>query len=138
MASSGTSSPPTLKRSRSHSPDPTTSSSNIDTPVSKKFKLETTTAVKYLIVSDTHDAEMNLLPCDVLLHCGDLTEDGSPSSLRKALQSIGKAKAELKLVIAGNHEISLDEQFYLSEGGSEKDILESTALISTDPDSEAS
>jgi hypothetical protein len=46
-----------------------------------------------------------------------LTEDGSPASLKAALESFSEAKAELKLFIAGNHEISLDKDYYLSEGG---------------------
>jgi hypothetical protein len=106
----------------------------------KRSRLECrpTTAVNFLIVSDTHDVELSLPPCDVLLHCGDLTEDGSPASLRKALRALGKATAELKLVIAGNHDISLDNSYYLSEGGSEKECSEACALTSSKQDSEAS
>jgi hypothetical protein len=74
--------------------------------------------------------------CDVVLHSGDLTEDGSPASIASALQAMGKIKAELKLIIAGNHEISLDRQYYLSEGGLEADHEKARSLVSGS-DSEA-
>ncbi|KAK8154942.1 hypothetical protein BKA80DRAFT_291822 [Phyllosticta citrichinensis] len=66
---------------------------------------------------------------DVVLHCGDLTEDGSPSSLRRAIEMLGKIPAELKLAIAGNHDISLDREYYLSQGGSEKEYESSLAAV---------
>jgi hypothetical protein len=70
------------------------------------------------------------------MHCGDLTEDGSPASIASALQALGKINAELKLVIAGNHEISLDREYYLSEGGLEADYQKTLSLVSG-PESEA-
>jgi hypothetical protein len=124
----------TLKRSHSASPAPTTH---------KRCRIESPsvfTAVRFLILSDTHGNELpsKLPACDVLLHCGDFTEDGSPESIARALQALGKIKAELKLVIAGNHEISLDRVYYLAEGGSAVDIERSRVLISPEPSSEAS
>ena len=80
----------------------------------------------------------NLPPCDVLLHCGDLTEDGTPDSISAALQTLGKVEAKLKLVIAGNHDISLDKSYWLSQGGTETDSERAEALVSSDAGSEAS
>ncbi|KAF7444797.1 hypothetical protein A1F94_010803 [Pyrenophora tritici-repentis] len=65
-----------------------------------------------------------------MLHCGDLTQDGTPESISSALEALGKIKAKLKLVIAGNHEISLDKPYWLSQGGTEADVERSYALIS--------
>jgi hypothetical protein len=98
------------------------------------------TPVRFLILSDTHSAELprNLPSCDVLLHCGDLTEDGTPESISAALQALGQVQAGLKLVIPGNHDISLDKQYWLSQGGSEGDADRAHALVSPDPSSEAS
>ncbi|KNG47235.1 Metallo-dependent phosphatase [Stemphylium lycopersici] len=98
------------------------------------------TPVRFLMLSDTHgtDLPQNLPPCDVLLHCGDLTEDGTPESISSALQNLGKVEARLKLVIAGNHEISLDKRYWLSQGGSEASSDRAHALISSDASSEAS
>jgi hypothetical protein len=98
------------------------------------------TPVRFLILSDTHGAELpaNLPPCDVLLHCGDLTEDGTPESISSALQNLGKVKAELKLVIAGNHEISLDKLYWLSQGGTDAEAERALALVNPKQSSEAS
>ncbi|CAO2657619.1 Nn.00g037450.m01.CDS01 [Neocucurbitaria sp. VM-36] len=91
-------------------------------------------------MSDTHSADLpSTLPeCDVLLHCGDFTEDGSPTSISEALGALSSVKAELRLVIAGNHEISLDKQYYLSQGGSVVDVEAAQEMISNDPISKAS
>jgi hypothetical protein len=56
-----------------------------------------------------------------VLHCGDITEDGSPPSIAEAIQALANIKAELRLVIAGNHQISLDKSYYLGEGGKSED-----------------
>lgn len=120
----------TTKRTRSSSPTP-----------SRSLKMSRSTIpVRFLILSDTHDADLpeNLPPCDVVLHCGDMTEDGSPASISRALSSVGSIKAELKLVIAGNHEISLDKAYYTSEGGSAEDVAAAQALISPSSSSLAS
>lgn len=45
---------------------------------------------------------------DVLLHTGDLTNFGELEALKKSVKMLGTIEAELKLVIAGNHDISLD------------------------------
>ncbi|OMP82541.1 putative rhamnogalacturonate lyase C [Diplodia seriata] len=117
------------KRSRSRSESPTQGE--------RPLKKTTTTTkprekqpVKFLIISDTHDNDDNdddddkssfnppTTPVDVVLHCGDLTENGSLASLGKAITKLASIPAELHLMIAGNHETTLDERYYLSEGGS--------------------
>lgn len=77
-----------------------------------------------MIISDTHnfkfgDAEefhgkfRHPTPkSDVLLHCGDLTGTGTLEQYRGALEMLGKIDAELKLVIAGNHDLSLDKKWW--------------------------
>lgn len=64
-----------------------------------------------MVVSDTqeHSLDGSKMPeVDVLLHTGDLTNFGELESLRECVRMLGTIKAELKLVIAGNHDISLD------------------------------
>ncbi|KAF2083398.1 Metallo-dependent phosphatase [Saccharata proteae CBS 121410] len=96
--------------------------------------------VKFLVIADTHDYDLThdassafRLPApegiDVVLHCGDLTENGTHESLTKALALLDSIPAELKLVIAGNHDISLDKDFYLKEGGNESDVEKAVALM---------
>ena len=48
---------------------------------------------------------------DVVLHCGDLTSTGGIPFYERALKLLGSFEAELKLVIAGNHDLDLDEQY---------------------------
>ncbi|EOA81634.1 uncharacterized protein SETTUDRAFT_157538 [Exserohilum turcica Et28A] len=91
------------------------------------------TPVRFLILSDMHGAELpqNLPQCEVLLHCGNLTEHGTPQSISSALQNLSKVDARLKLVIAGNHEVSLDRQYWLSHGGPEDDVKRAHALVAS-------
>ena len=81
---------------------------------------------RFLIISDTHNASPSqtqhvafrepLPKADVLLHCGDLTMIGHLHEYEKTLDMLGNIDAELKLVIAGNHDISLDEEYYKRKG----------------------
>ncbi|RAL02309.1 metallophosphatase domain-containing protein [Aspergillus ibericus CBS 121593] len=75
-----------------------------------------TTGIKtrFLILSDTHSMDLpsqyiNHPNTDVVIHCGDLTESSKLQEYRTAIQLLQKIPASLKLVIAGNHDISLDE-----------------------------
>jgi hypothetical protein len=110
------------KRTRTPSPTPSLDSK----------RTRATKPVRFLILADTHNADLpsNLPSCDLVLHCGDITEDGSPASISAALASLGRIEASLKLVIAGNHDISLDKEYYTSEGGTLADVEKSLALVS--------
>jgi predicted phosphodiesterase len=84
---------------------------------------------RFLVISDTHsnspiqNATNNdvafrppLPKADVLLHCGDLTMIGHLHEYEKTLDMLESIDADLKLVIAGNHDISLDEVYYKRKG----------------------
>lgn len=95
---------------------------------------------RFVIVSDTHNATANgsfkLPKGDVLVHAGDLTNQGSFKELDKSVRWIEAADFESKIVIAGkdwpllttlnmrvytkfsegNHDITLDSQFYAQYG----------------------
>lgn len=96
--------------------------------------------VRFLIMSDTHGAELPVKypECNVLIHCGDLTEDESPSSISEALQAFSNARAKIRLVVPGNHEISLNKTYYLAEGGDEANVGKAHALDGPEPNSVAS
>lgn len=68
--------------------------------------------IRFLILSDTHDSAFpdhaTLPDVDVILHCGDHTMIGGLSNFRAAVDNLSRCKAELKITIAGNHDISLD------------------------------
>ncbi|KAK4226858.1 Metallo-dependent phosphatase-like protein [Podospora fimiseda] len=53
---------------------------------------------------------------NVLIHAGDLTNKGSYSELSKAIQWLERLDFERKIVIAGNHDLTLDQQFYSAHG----------------------
>ena len=62
---------------------------------------------RFVCVSDTHNASpadgaLKLPKGDVLIHAGDLTNQGSLSELRKTVDWIEQADFEAKIVIAGN------------------------------------
>jgi predicted MPP superfamily phosphohydrolase len=84
---------------------------------------------RFLIISDTHSAspsdnvannEASFRPplpkADVLLHCGDLTMIGHLEEYEETLDMLESIDADLKLVIAGNHDITLDEKYYDRKG----------------------
>lgn len=70
-----------------------------------------TVSTRVMVISDTHEYSLDgstMPQVDVLIHTGDLTNLGELDSLRASLKMMGTIEAELKLVIAGNHDISLD------------------------------
>jgi 3',5'-cyclic AMP phosphodiesterase CpdA len=86
-----------------------------------------TISTRFIIISDTHSYEFDnanevsgafvrpVPQADVLLHCGDLTGIGGLSELKGSLRMMKDIKAELKLVIAGNHDLSLDKKYHTSK-----------------------
>lgn len=89
----------------------------------------TNVKTRFLVLSDTHasDPAQNgsnngapyrppLPKADVLLHCGDLTMLGHLNEYEATMTMLESIDAELKLVIAGNHDISLDETYYTRMG----------------------
>lgn len=69
---------------------------------------------------------------DVVLHCGDLTNCGGIASYKKALKMLHAVNAELKLVIAGNHDLELDKTYWnthLEDGDEPEDHSRSIDLM---------
>lgn len=93
--------------------------------------------IRCLVLSDTHDVDAFPHPdlgnaqVDVVLHCGDLTMIGGLSNYRKALTNIQAIPAELKLVIAGNHDVSLDARWWADNLDEEDDDPEEPAKAKT-------
>ncbi|TIC92737.1 Metallophosphoesterase domain-containing protein 1 [Colletotrichum higginsianum] len=73
---------------------------------------------RFLVISDTHGARClpgnNRLidPVDVAIHCGDLTEESKLAEFRATLELMKTIQASLKLVIAGNHDWTLDTPMF--------------------------
>ncbi|KAI1057463.1 hypothetical protein LB505_008985 [Fusarium chuoi] len=69
---------------------------------------------RILILSDTHGLRLEedrkpLAPVELVIHCGDLTEDSKLEGFREAIQLLKEIDAPTKIVIAGNHDFSLDD-----------------------------
>ncbi|KAF6230440.1 hypothetical protein HO133_004783 [Letharia lupina] len=91
-----------------------------------------TVRTRLVILSDTHTASplppsdpthayrLPLPKADVLLHAGDITKVGHLSEYQAMFDMLKAAPAELKLVIPGNHDITLHEEFYVRGTGKDK------------------
>ncbi|KAL1846928.1 hypothetical protein Plec18170_008896 [Paecilomyces lecythidis] len=76
---------------------------------------------RIVCVSDTHgyapsEAGFRLPKGDILIHAGDLTNHGSMPELQKTIDWISNADYEVKIIVAGNHDITLDPEFYAQHG----------------------
>lgn len=95
-----------------------------------------TRKTRIVCISDTHNQTPKLPAGDILIHAGDLTNQGSYSEVKKTVDWLEKTDFEAKIVVAGmftyarrsilldsqthsnsgNHEIPLDADFYYSTG----------------------
>ncbi|KAL1746980.1 Metallo-dependent phosphatase-like protein [Schizophyllum fasciatum] len=65
---------------------------------------------RFVCISDTHSKKYGYIPPgDVLLHGGDLSSEGYPSRLQRTLDWLGEQPHPVKCIIAGNHDLCLDE-----------------------------
>ncbi|GAM89981.1 hypothetical protein ANO11243_080210 [Dothideomycetidae sp. 11243] len=72
-----------------------------------------TVRTRFFVISDTHgraDSLPHSTPdnIDVVIHCGDLTDGSKVQEYKDTIQLLQEIKAPLKLVIAGNHDFTLD------------------------------
>ena len=91
-------------------------------------------AIRFLIISDTHGAwpysPTDPAPkADVLLHCGDLTQVGGLASFKRAMEDIKSSDAELKLIIAGNNDLELDEIWVRDKMEDEEDLKDHSKCV---------
>lgn len=86
-----------------------------------------------LILSDTHgmalDEHLPFPRADVAIHCGDLTEESKLAEMRTTLGLLKKIDAPLKLVIAGNHDFTLDTPSFKQKVEQARPPLEPALVI---------
>ncbi|KAI1215153.1 ser/Thr protein phosphatase family protein [Annulohypoxylon truncatum] len=74
---------------------------------------------RFLIISDTHGKDVPLArtirEIDVVIHCGDLTEESRLDEYKASLKLLTAIKAPLKIVIPGNHDFTLDTLAYIKK-----------------------
>jgi hypothetical protein len=68
---------------------------------------------RFLVISDTHGDEnlpeqISRCRFDVAVHCGDLTTESKMAEFQASLRLLESVDASLKLVIAGNHDFTMD------------------------------
>ncbi|KAJ8006716.1 hypothetical protein DPEC_G00110100 [Dallia pectoralis] len=68
---------------------------------------------RFVCISDTHSrTDAIQMPYgDVFIHAGDFTELGLPSEVKKFNDWLGTLPYDIKIVIAGNHELTFDQEF---------------------------
>ncbi|UIZ22604.1 hypothetical protein KXD40_005368 [Peronospora effusa] len=66
-------------------------------------------AVSVVCVSDTHNSQPALPDGDILIHAGDLTQSGTFKEMQAALDWLKVQPHRHKIVIAGSHDLLLDQ-----------------------------
>jgi len=73
---------------------------------------------RFVCISDTHSQTRFVVPPgDVLIHAGDLSSWGMHMHLKKTVDWLMSLPHELKIIIAGNHDLSLDPAWITNEDG---------------------
>ncbi|WEW56152.1 hypothetical protein PRK78_001587 [Emydomyces testavorans] len=68
-------------------------------------------SLRIVCISGTHNSQPDLPPGDILIHAGDLTENRSLDEVQAQLDWLSSQPHLHKVVIAGNHDVLLDENF---------------------------
>lgn len=68
--------------------------------------------VKVVCISDTHNEHPRLPNGDILVHAGDITVNGTFAELQAQLDWLNTLPHPHKIVVAGNHDILLDQSYY--------------------------
>jgi calcineurin-like phosphoesterase family protein len=91
--------------------------------------------IKIVCVSDTHGLHDNIsneIPeGDVLIHCGDFTNSGEKEQIESFLRWMGSQPHKYKILIAGNHDITIQPDYYNSIG---RNQFHKHRLVNYDPE----
>ncbi|KAI9719667.1 MAG: hypothetical protein M1812_003438 [Candelaria pacifica] len=84
---------------------------------------------RFLILSDTHGLEFSpeerpTCDADVVIHSGDLTEESKLEEYVATIRLLQDIRAPLKLVIAGNHDFTLDTVAFKEKVAQARQALE--------------
>ncbi|KAK3177492.1 hypothetical protein K4F52_009743 [Lecanicillium sp. MT-2017a] len=67
--------------------------------------------IRVVCISDTHNQRLAIPDGDVLIHAGDLTENGSFEEMQAELTWLSAQPHRYKVFVAGNHDVLLDDAF---------------------------
>jgi predicted MPP superfamily phosphohydrolase len=66
-------------------------------------------AIKIVCLSDTHDSIVQNVPDgDLLIHCGDMVNDGTAAAIQKQIDWLASLPHQHKVLVAGNHDSWFD------------------------------
>lgn len=71
----------------------------------------TSKSITVVCISDTHNQRPEIPPGDILIHAGDLTENGSFDEMQAELRWLSSQPHKYKIFVAGNHDVLLDQDF---------------------------
>ncbi|KAL5341735.1 Metallo-dependent phosphatase-like protein [Aspergillus crustosus] len=109
--------------------------SRADYPLSKlpNNQNEDQLTARVVCISDTHNTKPSLPDGDILIHAGDLTQSGTKKELEAQINWLHQQPHQLKVVIAGNHELCLDRHSSLynhdTEGAGKEEPIDWKSLI---------
>ncbi|KAJ5948322.1 hypothetical protein N7466_001337 [Penicillium verhagenii] len=92
------------------SPRHTTPQQPSTTPINLQNDQDGVPPIRIVCISDTHNSTPILPPGDILIHAGDLTTHGTFAEMQAQLKWLSSQPHTYKIVIAGNHDILLDEK----------------------------
>ncbi|KIW49219.1 hypothetical protein PV05_10916 [Exophiala xenobiotica] len=97
-----------------------------------------TRRIRIVCISDTHNQTPKLPAGDILIHAGDLTNQGSMSELKKTVSWLANADFKAKIIVCGNHDVTADVDFYREYGAyfhnkNMEDPQKCLALLQADP-----
>ncbi|KAG8409320.1 hypothetical protein J3459_017626 [Metarhizium acridum] len=70
-----------------------------------------TCPIRIACISDTHNKKPTVPLGDILIHAGDLTENGSFEEVQNGLTWLSSQPHKYKIFVAGNHDVLLDDGF---------------------------
>ncbi|KAG5978339.1 hypothetical protein E4U55_006226 [Claviceps digitariae] len=70
-----------------------------------------TPSIRIVCISDTHNKRPTLPLGDVLIHAGDLTENGSFEEVQSGLRWLSSQPHRYKIFVAGNHDVLFHDAF---------------------------
>ncbi|KAL8831619.1 MAG: hypothetical protein Q9191_000770 [Dirinaria sp. TL-2023a] len=85
-------------------------------------------SINVVCISDTHGLQPPIPPGDLLLHAGDLTQWGTFNEIQAQLTWLSRQPHKYKVVIDGNHDLFLDEDFRQQHPERWKQALDAAAV----------
>jgi Icc-related predicted phosphoesterase len=85
----------------------------IDASYTEKIGPKPEGTMRIVCISDTHESFFKKIPDgDVLIHAGDFTYTGEEARVKEFNNWLGEQPHKHKIVIAGNHEITFEKEYY--------------------------